>query len=315
MSAPIVSIIIPCFRQAHFLRRTIQCALAQTQPGIEVIVINDGSDDNTEEVAAEFADRIRYVAQENAGLPAARNAGIGAATGKYLHFLDSDDLLHPEALGWLVAAAGGRNDVLCEMGCRFFEKDDAMSGGIEKLPPAKDQFAAALMRGNPGPPHSYLCSREMMRRIGGFDTSLKSCEDWDAWARMIFTGAEPIPVPKVGAYYRQHPASMSRNNLRMAQTAAEVVRRNLRRMDEHPDRIEQLGGNTCNARRGAKQRLAEEYFNAGYYLREQGDYAAAAKQFWNAAMVEGPRLKYLKACAKLAPHGLLRAPKVATPAA
>ena len=95
---PDVSVIIPCYRQANFLAEAIDSALAQYVEDKEVIAINDGSPDHTREVCAGYGDRIVYLEQENGGLSAARNTGIRSARGKYIAFLDSDDIYLPGAL-------------------------------------------------------------------------------------------------------------------------------------------------------------------------------------------------------------------------
>src|SRR4051812_37127670 len=128
MSLPLVSVITPCYRQAEFLATALRSVFAQSYPATEAVVVNDGSDDNTEAVVSRFGDRVRYNWQPNAGLSAARNAGIAAARGQYLLFLDSDDCLHPDAISWLVEAANGREDVLCVMGWRLFERDGEFAG-------------------------------------------------------------------------------------------------------------------------------------------------------------------------------------------
>ena len=81
---PLVSVIIPCYRQAQYLREAVDSVLAQTYSPVEVIVVNDGSDDNTEEVAKSYGDRIRYVYRDNGGLSAARNTGLEHAHGEYV---------------------------------------------------------------------------------------------------------------------------------------------------------------------------------------------------------------------------------------
>src|SRR5712672_3063531 len=95
---PKVSIIIPAYNQARFLGVAIESALRQTFSDLEVIVIDDGSTDQTRQVAAGFGDRIRYIHQDNTGLPGARNRGIRESSGEYLCFLDSDDFYHPDKL-------------------------------------------------------------------------------------------------------------------------------------------------------------------------------------------------------------------------
>src|SRR3712207_4601210 len=94
---PLVSIVIPCYNQAHFLGEAIESVLAQTYPHFEVVVVDDGSTDNTEAVAARYPG-VRCIRQENQGLAAARNTGIRRSNGSYLVFLDADDRLLPNAL-------------------------------------------------------------------------------------------------------------------------------------------------------------------------------------------------------------------------
>src|SRR5437868_12767968 len=105
--APLVSIIIPCYNQAEFLSEAIDSALAQTYRPIEVLVVNDGSPDETEKVARSYGERIEYISRDNGGLSAARNTGIARARGCYLKFLDSDDQLHPAQIARQVEALAG----------------------------------------------------------------------------------------------------------------------------------------------------------------------------------------------------------------
>src|SRR5262245_7190181 len=121
--APVVSIVIPCFRQGHLLAGAIDSALAQTWKAVEVVVVNDGSDDQTDEVARGYGGRIQYLSQPNRGLAGARNTGLAASTGKYVLFLDADDLLHPQAVEWAVEVLGGREDVVSVSGHRTFVTD------------------------------------------------------------------------------------------------------------------------------------------------------------------------------------------------
>jgi glycosyltransferase involved in cell wall biosynthesis len=95
--APLVSVVIPCYNQAHFLGEAIESVLAQRHPRLEVIVVDDGSPDDTSEVAARYPG-VRCVRQENQGLSAARNAGLRHSGGEYVVFLDADDRLLPEAI-------------------------------------------------------------------------------------------------------------------------------------------------------------------------------------------------------------------------
>src|SRR3954464_13524952 len=110
MTAPLVSVVIPCYKQAQYLPEAIDSVLAQTYPAVECVVVNDGSPDDTEAVARGYGDRVRYVARPNGGISAARNSGSAVARGAYLKFLDADDHLHPEQVAWQMEAVGGRQD-------------------------------------------------------------------------------------------------------------------------------------------------------------------------------------------------------------
>src|SRR5215211_2313466 len=94
---PLVSVVIPCYNQAHFLSEAIESVLAQSHPNFEIIVVDDGSTDDTSEIAARYPE-VRLVRQENKGLSGARNAGLAHSEGEYVVFLDADDRLLPEAL-------------------------------------------------------------------------------------------------------------------------------------------------------------------------------------------------------------------------
>src|SRR2546426_11076997 len=119
MNQPLVSVVIPSYRQAQFLSPALESVFAQTYPAVEPIVVNDGSDDDTETVAAGYGDRIRYIWKPNGGPSGARNVGLRAARGEYVLFLDGDDLLHPESLERLVAAVAGTGCDVAVVGDRY----------------------------------------------------------------------------------------------------------------------------------------------------------------------------------------------------
>jgi glycosyltransferase involved in cell wall biosynthesis len=302
VSNALVSIIIPCYRQARFLSAAIQSVLAQSYQAIEMVVVNDGSDDDTEAVARSFDGEIRYHWQPNRGLSAARNAAISLSTGKYIHCLDADDRLAPEAIEWLVEASQCRDDVLCVMGARTFERDDLLAVGKEWLPPVGRHLEAKLLEINFGPPHMFLCSRSMLLAVGGFDTKMVFCEDWDLWHRLVFAGIEVVAVPRIGAFYRRHSGSMSRNRLRMAKFKAEVLRRALTWIANNPERAAAIAGSAGALSKTIQEKLAEELFDAGYILRNEGQYLAALRQYCDSIRSGGMNILALSGILKLMPH-------------
>ena len=211
----VVSIVIPCFRHGRLLDHAIRSALAQTYPAIEVIVVNDGSDDNTDDIAKAFGSSIAYVAKENGGLSSARNAGIDRATGQFLLFLDADDLLHPDAVARLVAAAGPDSRTLVMMGVRYFLDHTDDTTGPTVLPQYGRTLAPTIFVRN-HPVHGILCPKSAVVAAGGFDETLRAVEDWDLWIRVAMSGIGVVTIPWCGGFYRQLAGSMSSDRSRMA---------------------------------------------------------------------------------------------------
>jgi glycosyltransferase involved in cell wall biosynthesis len=206
---------------------------------------------------------VVYIKQANAGLCAARNAGIAAASGKYFLFLDADDLLAPEALAWLIEAMDGRSDRLCVMGYRLFERD-ANRGEDRHLPslPALPR----LFFDNLAPPHAYLCSRPMLDAAGGFDPKPKGCEDWDLWLRMALAGCQLQTVPRIGAYYRRYSGSMSTDPEQMELATIMVLSRAIERVRTDDRLLQQWGGQINHMRR----RVGRANFDVGYHRTKRG---------------------------------------------
>jgi glycosyltransferase involved in cell wall biosynthesis len=261
-----VSIIIPCYRQGLYLASAMDSVRAQTYQPVELIVVNDGSDDNTDEVMAQKGQGAVYIKQANAGVSAARNAGARASSGGYLLFLDADDLLHPQAIEWLMQEMGGRLDRLCVMGVRQFERDPGI--GEDRLLPRNTPALPRLFYDNFAPPLAFLCSRKMFQDIGGFETDLSvwSCEDWDVWLRMALHGCELGTVWRIGGFYRRHAGSVSTNPKRTEQATIRVLTRAIEQIRHDPELLRQWGSHLPKMRR----RIGQAHFDVGYYLARQG---------------------------------------------
>jgi glycosyltransferase involved in cell wall biosynthesis len=301
-----VSVIIPCYGQAHLLPFALESILNQSYPSIQIIVVNDGSKDNTDEVVMPYLTRITYVRQNNAGLPSARNAGIQVATGKYLYFLDADDLVHSDAIAWLVEAMEDREDRLVLMGACFFSDPAHPDRGRILMPLTEQRWESNWLFENLVPPNSYLCSKSMVMAVGCFDPSLKSCEDWDLWLRLVVAGARVSPVYQVGAYYRQYPGSMSTNKIRMAQTRIEVLSRASHALRIHPRLFQEWQLDCRDVRNRHRQILGEEHFGAAYLFRQSGDYVNAFRHYFLSLSNCYQMLNSLSGIAKLFPHYIRR---------
>lgn len=211
---PKVSIIIPVFNGANFLREAIESALSQTYRPLEVIVVNDGSSDDgvTEQIALSFGERIRYFYKENGGVATALNLGINHMTGHYFSWLSHDDLYTPNKIELQVDAARryGREAVVYGH-CEFITP----SGETVRtsLIPAKaeNNIRCLLALGGDAVLHgcSLLIPREFFERFGRFNPQLRYTQDYECWFRMA--GSVPfIPVREVVVRSRQHPDQDSR---------------------------------------------------------------------------------------------------------
>jgi len=232
---PLVSVVIPCFNHARFLGEAITSALAQTYAPVEIVVVDDGSNDDTAAVVAPFPG-VRYVRQENQGLAAARNTGLRESRGAYLVFLDADDRLLPQAL------EAGMRHLEPSPGCAFvsgrFRYVDA-AGALESedvQPWIPEDAYLAFLRGNYVGMHATVVYRRApLEAARGFDVSLPACEDYDLYLRLAST----FPVlrhDEVVADYRQHGTNMSRDLTLMLPAVLAVLRRQwprARRSAEH----------------------------------------------------------------------------------
>lgn len=224
---PSVAVAIACFNQGRFLGQAIESALRQTRPPLEIIVIDDGSTDCTREVAARFPD-VRYLHQANAGLSAARNAGLAAARAGRILFLDADDWLLPVALGAAATALDATPGAAFAHGGYQEVAEDGTVLSTHAPRPAPRPFLQ-LLRGNHVAMHgTVLYDAALLRAGGGFDSALPACEDYDVYLRLARDHAVAA-YPEIAACYRRHGDSLSRDRFKMIEISRRVIDRHVRR--------------------------------------------------------------------------------------
>ncbi len=220
---PSISVIIPAYNQSRYLAAAVQSVLDQTNQDFEMIIVDDGSTDQTRQVAASFDDpRLRYIYKENAGLSAARNTGIRNSNGNYLTFLDSDDLFTLRKLELLAERLNGDPELGFVAGkAILIDQNGNPLGKIFDQPPPDD--LSDLLYWNPFHVCSVMVRREWQEIAGMFDESLRAYEDWDMWLRLARLGCRMGWVAEPISYYRFHTDQMTRDRERMTTATFAVL--------------------------------------------------------------------------------------------
>ncbi|MFB7532509.1 glycosyltransferase family 2 protein [Streptomyces sp. NPDC056178] len=200
---PAVSVVIPCYNYGRYLSQTLDSVLGQTFADWEIVIVDDGSTDDSSAVAQAFIDRhpdrhIRLLRQANAGVSAARNAGIKASTGRYILPLDADDVIAPTMLEKTAAALNTDPHIaIASTDLFIFTDADSLTPQVLELPPySKELLLQRLIM--------FYCSlyrREAWQAVGGYNEHMRAGEDWDFWIGCAELGfdAHHIPEPLFGA--------------------------------------------------------------------------------------------------------------------
>jgi len=182
--AEAVSVIIPTYNRKHLLALAIDSVLAQTYGNFELLVIDDGSDDGTDEMVASYGSGIRYICQDNLGAAAARNTGIRSATHDLLAFLDSDDRFSPEKLAVQTAAMTSHPEFLVSHTDElWYRHGNILNQKNRHAREGGDIFARCLELCAVGM-STAMVRRRLFEDVGYFDESLPCCEDYDLWLRV-----------------------------------------------------------------------------------------------------------------------------------
>lgn len=205
---PLVSVIIPCYNYAHYLPDAVNSVISQTYTNWEIIIINDGSTDNTEEISIELTkrdNRIRYYKQKNSGVIQARNYAISLSRGKYILPLDGDDKISNTYLEKAVDILENNNQIRIVYGLvEFFDKKT----GLWNLP----KYSLIDILHENMIVNCALFYKDDFTKVNGFNKNMgQGFEDWDFWLSMIENGCGIYRMPEVTLYYRMHGESRSKS--------------------------------------------------------------------------------------------------------
>jgi glycosyltransferase involved in cell wall biosynthesis len=183
-NAPRVSVIIPTYNRARIIEEAVDSVLAQDYKDFELIIVDDGSTDNTSEVLAPYGNEASILFQENKGVSAARNRGIAEASGMLIAFLDSDDLWLPQKLSAQVEFFNQKPEALiCQTEEVWVRNGIRVNPGRRHKKPSGMIFEPSLKLCLVSP-SAVMIRRELLDRTGGFDETLPACEDYDLWLRI-----------------------------------------------------------------------------------------------------------------------------------
>ena len=213
MQKGLVTVVIPNFNYAHYVGEALDSVLSQTYPSLEIIVVDDGSTDNSKEVLESYGDKINAVYQQNQGVSVARNNGAAAGKGEFIAFIDADDAWMPEKIEKQIA----RFEIEPEIGLVHVGVAEVDAEGrtlLERLEGSEDTAVEDLLmlgrKGILGGGSGLMIRREVFYEIGGFDERLSTSADWD----LFYQAASRYPigfVPEILIRYRIHNSNMHGN--------------------------------------------------------------------------------------------------------
>jgi glycosyltransferase involved in cell wall biosynthesis len=216
---PTVSVIVPAYNVASYVGASLESALTQTIRDLEVIVVDDGSTDETGTIVAAFAardDRVRVVSQPNAGLSSARNAALRIARGSYIALLDGDDVWDRGFLDAQLAVFDARPDVSVVTGSAFFLGGAHDGEPVRPVPDRRqDPTLAAILEDEEAVFIMSMFRRSVYEAIGGFDESMRTNEDYDFWLRAAVAGFRFARNDRPLGMYRRRADSLSAGDVRM----------------------------------------------------------------------------------------------------
>ena len=231
VGAPPISVVIPTYNRARFILEALESVLVQTYPVDEIIVVDDGSTDNTAELVASLRSRVTYIVQSNAGPGAARNRGVRSARGEWIAFLDSDDRWDPEHIAQIIENLSKcPNAAMAYCGKRWVYEDGQVMTDVPlqvSFPSGwifRDLFEANYISSA----SVVMVKRQAFLDAGGFDERFRSiAEDYDLWMR-ISAVAQIVAVPAYTVLYRRHDSNLTHQAVKQVRADLEVLKNAMR---------------------------------------------------------------------------------------
>lgn len=209
---PQISVVIPAYNAERTIMKTIESVQQQTFKDFDLIVINDGSTDRTLEILQSIEDeRLKIFSYENGGLPTARNRGLSHATGEFITFIDADDLWIADKLETQLAALQQHPEAGVAYSLTYFMYEKGETFAFHPCPPTLFEgnvYDKLLVSDFIRSGSNVLLRKQAIDSVGGFDATLRSCEDWDCWLRLAAKWTFVV-VPKYQILYRQASGAMS----------------------------------------------------------------------------------------------------------
>lgn len=243
-NAPRLSIVIPAYNVADFIEPAVASALDQSFRDLEVVVVDDGSTDDTPDRLRAMAEnrrdnRLKIIRQANGGLSAARNRGIVEAQGDYIGFLDGDDLWHPDkAAAQLALMEADRSIGISYSASLFLQEDGTETSRRQQPDSLRPSLHDMILRNHVGNGSTPIVARACFEIAGLFREDLRSCEDYEMWCRILWqTDRIAVGLPEPLTYYRLRRSSLSFNVDRFvaeADLAMEIIQSSMR---EVPRRV------------------------------------------------------------------------------
>lgn len=212
MAKPTCSIIIPTYNHGGYIERSVECALRQTYPNVEVVVIDDGSTDDTADRIKKFGSRIVYHRKENAGLGAARNTGVELSGGEFLQFLDADDTIHETKLEMQLPIIEADEDVaVVYSDCTCTSQDGEVIENTSYTLRDDEDAMTILLKRTLFSVHSAVVRKSAVVEAGMFDTARTAQEDWELWLKIALHGHKYRYLPGNLAHYDQSGSEIITN--------------------------------------------------------------------------------------------------------